>query len=81
MIKQGSYTKDDKSDNITWSSSIINTINDIDKYDITIVIQPRKIPDEYEAVVIGSGFGGTITSLTLAKKFGSEDPTHKSKRC
>lgn len=78
--KQGSYTKDDKSENMTWNSSIINSINDIDKYDITIVIQPRKIPDEYEAVVIGSGFGGTITSLTLANKFGSEDPTHKSKR-
>jgi cholesterol oxidase len=65
--KQGSFTRDKKSGD--WNSNIVGTINDIDKYDITIVTQPRKIFDKYETVVIGSGFGGTITSLTVANMY------------
>ena len=40
----------------------------------------REIPECYEAVVIGSGFGGTIVSLTLANWFDEQDTTHKVKR-
>jgi len=69
--KQGSYTRDKISGD--WISNIIDSINDIDKYDITIVVQPRKIPDKYETVVIGSGFGGTITSLTVANMYTDRD--------
>jgi choline dehydrogenase-like flavoprotein len=74
--KQGSYTRDNISED--WNSNIIDSINDIDKYDITIVVQPRKIPDKYETVVIGSGFGGTITSLTVANMY-SNNPSEKGK--
>jgi choline dehydrogenase-like flavoprotein len=53
--------------NVKWKSE---SLDDIGNIDITISLQPRKLPDsKYEAVVIGSGFGGTITSLTLANKF------------
>ena len=53
--------------NVKWKS---DNLDDIGNIDITISLQPRKLPDsKYEAVVIGSGFGGTITSLTLANKF------------
>jgi hypothetical protein len=69
--KQGSYTRDKISGD--WNSNIIDSISDIDKYDITIVVQPRKIPDKYETVVIGSGFGGTITSLTVANVYTDRD--------
>ena len=74
--KQGSYTRDKISGD--WNSNIIDSINDVDKYDITIVVQPRKIPDKYETVVIGSGFGGTITSLTIANMY-SNNPSEKGK--
>jgi|GEM_PF-337779 len=74
--KQESYTKDER--NKTWNSSVINSINDIGKYDITIVIQPRKIPDKYETVVIGSGFGGTITSLTMANMYSKKESSGKN---
>src|SRR5947209_3121196 len=53
--------------NVKWKSE---TLDDIGNVDITISLQPKKSPDsKYEAVVIGSGFGGTITSLTLANKY------------
>jgi hypothetical protein len=45
--------------NVKWKSE---NIDDIANINITISLQPRKLPDnKYEAVVIGSGFGGTIT--------------------
>ena len=53
--------------NVKWKSE---GLDDIGNIDITISLQPRKLPDiKYEAVVIGSGFGGTITSLSLANKY------------
>ena len=53
--------------NIKWKSE---NIADIGNINITISLQPRKLPDnKYEAIVIGSGFGGTITSLSLANKY------------
>ena len=55
-------------------------ISDLGSYDITAVTKPREIPECYEAIVIGSGFGGTIVSLSLANWFDEQDPTHKVKR-
>jgi choline dehydrogenase-like flavoprotein len=63
---------------VKWKSEMIDDVGNID---ITVLFQTRPAPNsEYEAVVIGSGFGGTITSLTLANQFDSEDPLHKNKR-
>ena len=44
-----------------------------------MVLEKRIIPESYEAVVIGSGFGGTITSLTLSNKFEKEDVQKEEK--
>ena len=56
---------------LKWKGEVINNLNN--KIDITIVLEKIRIPDKYEAVVIGSGFGGTITSLTLSNKYQKED--------
>ena len=66
--------------NTIWTGKVFGDISDLSSYDITAVIKPREIPECYEAVVIGSGFGGTIVSLTLANWFDEQDPTHKVKR-
>lgn len=58
-----------QSEGVVWRSSIID-LDNLKNLNIKVnVIPSRKIPDKYDAVVIGSGFGGTISSLTLAKKF------------
>jgi choline dehydrogenase-like flavoprotein len=58
--------KVDSSGRVTWKSEQL----DLDKLEnVNIVIQvipDRKIPEKYDAVVIGSGFGGTILALSLA---------------
>src|SRR5215208_5671366 len=54
----GEYRREDKLGNVTWTSNIIDDISKIDRYEITIRLIPLQIPDRYEAVVIGSGFGG-----------------------
>jgi hypothetical protein len=77
--KEFTQIKDDHG-NVKWKSQIIDDIGNID---ITILLsKPHQIPtNEYEVVVIGSGFGGTIVSLTLANKFADdENPLHKDKR-
>ena len=63
-----------------WTSNIVNDISDTVINNITAVITIKQIPEEYEAVVIGSGFGGTIVSLSLANWFNELDPTHSIKR-
>ncbi len=58
----------ESSGNVSWKSQPLD-IDDLSKIDITVQIIPiRTIVDKYEAVIIGSGFGGTIMSLTLANK-------------
>ncbi len=55
------------SESVVWRSSLLD-LDNLKNIKITVNIIPsRKIPDKYDAVVIGSGFGGTISSLTLAK--------------
>ncbi|MGA8842076.1 MAG: hypothetical protein WB511_00675, partial [Nitrososphaeraceae archaeon] len=63
-----------------WTSNIVNDISDTVTNNITVVITIKQIPEEYEAAVIGSGFGGTIVSLSLANWFNELDPTHNIKR-
>lgn len=73
------YSKErDNIGQITWKGKVIGHISDIGKYDITVGLSPRKVLEEYEAVVIGSGFGGTILSLSLAEKFGRENSSGTS---
>jgi len=79
---QSRYKKEEFFDNqgnegLKWRGEVINNLNNM--IDITIVLEKRKIPDEYEAVVIGSGFGGTITSLTLSNKYQREDNNKEEK--
>jgi hypothetical protein len=63
--RQGAYSKkDDNVGNTTWVSNVIDNISNLDKYDITIRLVPVSIPKEVDTVVVGSGFGGTILSLS-----------------
>ncbi len=70
-VREGQQQKEfsptiDSHGNRKWKSGIIDDINNID---ITIIYQDCPVPNEfYEYVVIGSGFGGTISALTLANK-------------
>jgi len=59
-----------------WKSS---ALDDLEGVDITVTLVDRPALDErYEAVVIGSGFGGSITALTLANKYAeSPGPTRR----
>ncbi|HKI09168.1 MAG TPA: GMC family oxidoreductase [Nitrososphaeraceae archaeon] len=52
---------------LKWRGEVISNLNNV--VNVVVVLEKRKIPERYEAVVIGSGFGGTVTSLTLANKY------------
>jgi choline dehydrogenase-like flavoprotein len=67
--KISDYNKKIQNDIALWTSSTLGNVNEINNYTITVIKEPRTIPDKYDAVVIGSGFGGTIVSLTLANFF------------
>jgi hypothetical protein len=62
---------------LKWSGEVINNLNN--RIDITVVVEKRKIPEAYDAVVIGSGFGGTIAALTLSNKYDKEDNNKEEK--
>jgi len=81
VIEGGDNKFDKKMDNgnVKWKSGIVGNTDNID---VTVSFKPLQVPDDkYESVVIGSGFGGTIVSLALAKKYNDEDPTKKTKIC
>src|SRR5215208_3806239 len=60
---------------IEWVGLPLQFLDDII---ITISLTPLKIPDEkYETIVIGSGFGGTIISLTLGQKYKQDNDGKK----
>jgi choline dehydrogenase-like flavoprotein len=64
--------------NKTWKSAVVEDVEDVD---ITISLQNPPVPDDgYEAIVIGSGFGGSIVALTLANKYAAETPPSKNHR-
>ena len=69
----------DSHGNTKWKSDIINNIN---KIEITITQQNHLPPqDYYEFIVVGSGFGGTISALTIANKLETKDPSLKNRIC
>jgi choline dehydrogenase-like flavoprotein len=79
---QGRYKKEELFDNqgnkgLKWRGEVINNLNNL--IDITVMLEKKSILDKYEAVVIGSGFGGTVASLTLAKKYEKEDNAKEEK--
>jgi hypothetical protein len=60
---------------VEWVGLPLQFLDDIN---ITISLTPLKIPEEkYETVVIGSGFGGTIISLTLGQKYKQDNDGKK----
>lgn len=72
--KQGIYSRDtDNIGNVIWKGPVLDNLENIDKYDIEVLLSVRQVPKTYEAVVIGSGFGGTILSLRLANRFDVEN--------
>jgi hypothetical protein len=72
--RQGIYSRyTDNLGNIIWIRPVLDNLENTAKCDIEIMLSPRKIPKTCEAVVIDSGFGGTIISLRLANKFEAEN--------
>ncbi|HKG72052.1 MAG TPA: carboxypeptidase-like regulatory domain-containing protein [Nitrososphaeraceae archaeon] len=72
--RQGVHSRDtDDIGNVIWKGPVLDNLENIGKYDIEIMLSPREIPKTYEALVIGSGFGGTIISLQLANRFEAEN--------
>jgi choline dehydrogenase-like flavoprotein len=61
-----------------WRSEPLDVVEGVD---ITVSLVERPVPAErYEAVVVGSGFGGSITALTLANKY-AEAPGPTNRVC
>jgi hypothetical protein len=58
-----------------WRSQIISNLNNV----IQIVVTQSRIsiPAEYDSIVIGSGFGGTIVSLAIAKMYKEKNENKK----
>jgi cholesterol oxidase len=50
-----------------WRGLTISNLNNI--IEIAILKSHTTIPDEYDSVVIGSGFGGTVVSIALANMY------------
>lgn len=72
--RQGVYSREiDNIGNVVWKGPVLDNLANIGKYDVEIMLSPREMPKTYEAVVIGSGFGGTIVSLRLADRFEAEN--------
>src|SRR5262249_716566 len=68
---QGDYEKvtHDIDGDTVWRGKVMNSPDDVGHIEITITLRLRDSPEKYESVVIGSGFGGTILSLTVANSF------------
>ncbi|HEU4448219.1 MAG TPA: GMC family oxidoreductase [Nitrososphaeraceae archaeon] len=59
------YSYDNQGRQIKWRSQIIANLNNV--IDIVVKQDQIQFPAEYDTVVIGSGFGGTVVSLAIAK--------------
>jgi hypothetical protein len=73
--QQSRYRKDPFIDNQglehrRWRGEVLNNLDNI--IYITVIKEKRIIPQKYESIVIGSGFGGTISAITLAKRYDAE---------
>lgn len=74
LDRQGIYAKkDDDVGNTIWVSDIIDDNSNLDKCDVTVKLAPTLLPKECDTIIVGSGFGGTILSLSLAKMFKVKD--------
>jgi GMC oxidoreductase len=58
-----------------WSSQVITNLNTI--IEIDVKQEPLSLPDAYDSVVIGSGFGGTIVSVAIAKMYKGKNEHNK----
>jgi hypothetical protein len=58
-----------------WRSQVISNLNNV----IEIVVTQNRIsvPTTYDSVVIGSGFGGTIVSLAIAKMYKEKNENNR----
>src|SRR5215217_5784357 len=58
-----------------WRSRVISNLNNV----IEIVVTQNRIPvpTTYDSVVIGSGFGGTIVSLAIAKMYKEKNENNR----
>jgi len=58
-----------------WRGQVISNLNNV----IEIVITQNRIPvpSTYDSVVIGSGFGGTIVSLAIAKMYKEKNENNR----
>ena len=48
--KLGDYTKKIENNEVLWRSNPIENIIDIDNYSVTLIEEPRGVPENYEAV-------------------------------
>lgn len=61
-----------------WKSGVIENLNTV--IEIIVNLDSKIIPSTYDSVVIGSGFGGTIVSLSIAKKYNEKNIQDSGKR-
>lgn len=61
-----------------WKGNIIDNLDNI--IEIFVILDQLVIPNTYDSVVIGSGFGGTIISLSIAKKYDEKNKEDSGKR-
>lgn len=61
-----------------WKGNIIDNLDNI--IEIIVIRDQIAIPNVYESIVIGSGFGGTIVSLSIAKKYDEKNKKDSGKR-
>jgi hypothetical protein len=61
-----------------WKGNIIDNLDNI--IEIIVISDQITIPNTYESIVIGSGFGGTIISLSIAKKYDEKNKKDSGKR-
>ena len=49
-----------------WLGEVLKNLDDV--IYINVTKEPIVIPPKYDSIIIGSGFGGTVSALTIAKK-------------
>ena len=50
-----------------WKGQIISNLNNV--IQVIVILNSIPVPTEYDTIVIGSGFGGTVVSLAIAKMY------------
>ena len=53
-----------------WRSQIVSNLNNA--IQVVVIKDPIPLPIQYDTVVIGSGFGGTVVSLAIASMYKNE---------